>query len=297
MDYSQILSIFAICKIGEKTVGKTSRILSEKLGIRTKLGLSLSAIAAMLLVSSIISVMMYVRMSNYVTGLMSDNIQCINTAQSLAAISSSDNLDVLAVIGDDIAVDIPDLRETSFLKHCDSLKLALKSQESISYVDTVIQSFSRYSLTCQELANVLQSDFIDTRSWYFERLQPVYDDLRSDIDALNASIYDDLNRNAGTFERGFYRSIIPAIVAVGVGLLLILMLFFFLNAYYVSPLYKMLTNLKNYRDMGKKYNLEFDGDDQLSELNSGITDITSENQQLRKRLNAIRQNLTQQNKQ
>lgn len=278
-------------------MGKTSRILSEKLGIRTKLGLSLSAIAAMLLVSSIISVMMYVRMSNYVTGLMSDNIQCINTAQSLAAISSSDNLDVLAVIGDDIAVDIPDLRETSFLKHCDSLKLALKSQESISYVDTVIQSFSRYSLTCQELANVLQSDFIDTRSWYFERLQPVYDDLRSDIDALNASIYDDLNRNAGTFERGFYRSIIPAIVAVGVGLLLILMLFFFLNAYYVSPLYKMLTNLKNYRDMGKKYNLEFDGDDQLSELNSGITDITSENQQLRKRLNAIRQNLTQQNKQ
>ena len=278
-------------------MGKTSRILSEKLGIRTKLGLSLSAIAAMLLVSSIISVMMYVRMSNYVTGLMSDNIQCINTAQSLAAISSSNNLDVLAVIGDDIAVDIPDLRETSFLEHCDSLKLALKSQESISYVDTVIQSFSQYSLTCQELANVLQSDFIDTRSWYFERLQPVYDDLRSDIDALNASIYDDLNRNAGTFERGFYRSIIPAIVAVGVGLLLILMLFFFLNAYYVSPLYKMLTNLKNYRDMGKKYNLEFDGDDQLSELNAGITDITSENQQLRKRLNAIRQNLTQQNKQ
>ena len=278
-------------------MGKTSRILSEKLGIRTKLGLSLSAIAAMLLVSSIISVMMYVRMSNYVTGLMSDNIQCINTAQSLAAISSSDNLDVLSVIGDDIAVDIPDLRETSFLEHCDSLKLALNSQESISYVDTIIQSFSRYSLTCQELANVLQSDFIDTRSWYFERLQPVYDDLRSDIDALNASIYDDLNRNAGTFERGFYRSIIPAIVAVGVGLLLIVMLFFFLNAYYVSPLYKMLTNLKNYRDMGKKYNLEFDGDDQLSELNAGITDITSENQQLRKRLNAIRQNLTQQNKQ
>ena len=223
-------------------MGKTSKLLSAKLGIRTKLGLSLSAIAAMLLVSSIISVMMYVRMSSYVTGLMSDNIQCINTAQSLAAISSSDNLDVLAVIGDDIAVDIPDLRETSFLEHCDSLKLALKSQESISYVDTIIQSFSRYSLTCQELANVLQSDFIDTRSWYFERLQPVYDDLRSDIDALNASIYDDLNRNAGTFERGFYRSIIPAIVAVGVGLLLIVMLFFFLNAYYVSPLYKMLTN-------------------------------------------------------
>ena len=278
-------------------MGKTVKILSAKLGIRTKLGLSLSAIAAMLLVSSIISVMMYVRMSNYVTGLMADNIQCINTSQRLAAISSSDHLDILAVIGDDIAVDIPDLRETQFLEHCDSLSKALRSPASIAYVDTARQSFIRYSLTCQELANVLQSDFIDTRSWYFERLQPVYNDLRADIDALDASIYDDLNRNAGTFERGFYRSIIPAIVAVGVGLLLIVMLFFFLNAYYVSPLYRMLGALKNYRDMGKRYSVEFDGDDQLSELNAGITDVASENQQLRKRLNAMRQNLTQQNKQ
>ena len=277
-------------------MGRSFKILPARLGIRTKLGLSLSAIAAMLLVSSIISVMMYVRMSNYVTGLMKDNIQCINTARKLAVISSSDNLDILAVIGDDIAVDIPDLRETEFIGHCDSLKLALKSQATIAYVDSTVQSFTSYSLTCQELANVLQSDFIDTRSWYFERLQPVYTDLRSDIDALNASIYDDLNRNAGTFERGFYRSVIPAIVAVGVGLLLIVMLFFFLNAYYVSPLYKMLTNLKNYRDMGKKYNVEFEGDDQLAELNTGITDVTTENQQLRKRLNAMRQNLTQLNK-
>ncbi len=277
-------------------MGRSFKILPARLGIRTKLGLSLSAIAAMLLVSSIISVMMYVRMSNYVTGLMKDNIQCINTARKLAVISSSDNLDILAVIGDDIAVDIPDLRETEFLGHCDSLKLALKSQATIAHVDSTVQSFTRYSVTCQELANVLQSDFIDTRSWYFERLQPIYTDLRSDIDALNASIYDDLNRNAGTFERGFYRSVIPAIVAVGVGLLLIVMLFFFLNAYYVSPLYKMLTNLKNYRDMGKKYNVEFEGDDQLAELNTGITDVTSENQQLRKRLNAMRQNLTQLNK-
>ena len=278
-------------------MGKTNKILSAKLGIRTRLGLSLSAIAAMLLVSSIISVMMYVRMSSYVTGLMSDNIQCINTAQRLAAISNSDHLDILAVIGDDIAVDIPDLRREQFSSHCDSLRLALKSPVSIAYVDTVSRSFSRYVQTCSELENVLQSDFIDTRSWYFERLQPVYNDLRSDIDALDASIYEDLNRNAGTFERGFYRSVIPAIVAVGVGLLLIVMLFFFMNAYYVTPLYGMLSGLKSYRDMGKKYNLEFDGDDQLSELNAGITDITSENQHLRKRLNAMRQNLTQQNRQ
>jgi len=278
-------------------VGKTFKILPEKLGIRTKLGLSLSAIAAMLLLSSVISVMMYVRMSSYVTGLMSENVKCINTARELSSIAADDDLDVLAVIGDDVFVDTPDLRENAFLENCAALKLALTSLASAALVDTAMQSFARYSVTCRELENVLQSEFIDTRTWYFERLQPVYNALRSDLDELSAAIFEDLGRNAGTFERGFYRSIIPAIVAVGVGLLLIVMLFFFLNAYYVSPLYRMLGGLKNYRDMGKRYSVEFDGDDQLSELNSGITDVADENQQLRKRLNAIRQNLTQQNRQ
>lgn len=278
-------------------MGKLSGILSAKLGVRTKLFLSLSAIAAMLLVSSVISVMMYRRMSSYVTGLMSENIVCINTAQRLSSITNSNNLAILSVIGDDIAVDIPDLRQEEFLSHCDSLKSSLASLRSVALVDSVLNAFASYSVTCQELSNVLQSDFIDTRTWYFEKLLPEYTSLRSVIDELDASIYDDLSRNASTFERGFYRSIIPAIVAFCVGLLLIMLLIFFLNVYYVNPLYKMLSALKNYSDMNRRYNVSFDGDDQLSELNAGITDIISENQQLRKRLSVFRNNMAQQGRQ
>ncbi len=73
-----------------------------------------------------------------------------------------------------------------------------------------------------------------------------------------------------------------------VGLLLILMLLFFILAYYVNPIYKMLSGLDNYRSFNKKYNYTFEGDDQLTELNAGITEITNENQQLRKRISDLR---------
>ena len=77
-------------------------------------------------------------------------------------------------------------------------------------------------------------------------------------------------------------------VAVGVGLLLILMLLFFLLVYYVNPLYKMLSGLDHYRACNKKYNYDFEGDDQLRELNAGIRQLVGENQQLQKRLSDLR---------
>ena len=116
------------------------------------------------------------------------------------------------------------------------------------------------------------------------QLQPVFARLRSDIDNLSAAIYDDLERNSETFELGFSRSIIPGIVAVGVGVMLVFLLLFFMLSLYVNPLYKMLDGIDNYRRFNRKYTYVFDGDDQLTELNANIIELIDENQQMRRRL-------------
>ena len=151
-------------------------------------------------------------------------------------------------------------------------------------------AYAAYMLTSFELEDVLQSDFIDTRSWYFERLQPRYNRLRHDIDALSSAIYDELADNSETFQGAFYRSIIPGMVAVAVGLLLVIMLLFFLESNYTKPIYRMLSSLKNYKSLGRDYTYSFDGDDQLNELNTGIRELTEENGNLRKRISAMKLN-------
>lgn len=264
-----------------------NRAASRRLSMKLKLTLSLSAIGVILLVSGIISYIEYTRMSSYVSDLIADNINSINVAQRLSEVSNTYNLEILSVIGDDSAI-IPDFSQEEFMAHCDSLKKNLTSVSLLPLADSVVYSYAAYMLTTLELEDVLLSDFIDSRTWYFDRLQPKYNRLRSDIDALSAGMYNDLKKNSKTFERGYYRSLTPGIVAVGVGLLLVVMLLFFLLAYYVNPIYKMLDSLKNYRTYNKKYTYAFDGDDQLSDLNDGIAELTSENQQLKKRVTALR---------
>lgn len=261
--------------------------------IRSKLNLSIGALVATLLASSVISIMEYYRMSDYVSSLISGNIKNINVARKLSDVTKEYNLEMLKAIGDGTAKSLPDFNQQEFMSHCDSLSKSIQSSEALPLMDSVVYAYSAYMLASMELNDVLLSDFIDTRAWYFERLQPIFDRLTYYIDALSGTVYDELERNSLTFERGFFRSIIPGAVAVGAALLLVLLLYFFITVDYVNPIYKMLAGLDAYRSNNKKYNYTFDGDDQLSELNDGITELTGENQLLRKRVNNLRSKLSE----
>ena len=261
-------------------------IKGTRIGMRGKLIMSLGAIAAVLLLSSVISVMEYSKMSSYVSDLISKDINSINDSRRLGEAAEEYNLAILAAIGDGSVTELPDFDTQGFMRKCDSLSTAFSSTSALA--DSVKYSYSAYMLTSLELGFVIKSDFINTRDWYFERLQPRFGRLRKDIDNLSLAIYDDLRFNSENMDSSLYRSIIPGIVAVGVGLLLVVMLLLFMLSYYVRPTYRMAAGLTAYRSYGKRYTVDFDGDDQLKEINEGITELTSENQTLQRRISALK---------
>ena len=262
---------------------------SFRLSLKTKMVLSLSAIAVVLIVSGIISIVEYRRMSNYVSDMIAEDINSINVAQKLSAVTDEYNLQILTVIGDDSVNSLPDFDQQGFVSYCDSLRSIFSVENVLPLTDSVLYSYQAYMLTSLELEQVIQSDFIDSRTWYFERLQPSFQRLNGDIDRLSQAMYADLQENSGDFDRGFYRSIIPGIVAVGVGVILVLLLMFFIASFYVNPLNKMLEGLDEYRSMGRRYSYSFEGDDQLAELNEGITELTEENRQYRRRIKLLKE--------
>lgn len=262
---------------------------SFRLSIKTKMVLALSAIAVVLVVSGIISYVEYQRMSTYVSDMIAEDIKSINVAQKLATVTDDYNLQILAVIGDDNLNSLPDFDQQGFVFYCDSLRSSFSGDKVLPLTDSVLYSYSAYMLTSLELEQVVKSDFIDSRSWYFERLQPSFNRLSGDIDRLSEAMYDDLRANSEEFDSGFHRSIIPVAVAVGVGVILVLLLMFFIITYYVNPLNRMLEGLDDYRSMGRRYGYTFDGDDQLAELNEGIAELTEENRQYRRRIKLLKE--------
>ena len=260
-----------------------------RLSLRTKMTLALSAIAIVLLMSSVISILEYRHMSTYVSDMIAGDIRNIRQTQLLIDAVDDYNLQILAVIGDDERNALPEFDRASFVEHCDSLRASFGTGETLPLADSVLYAYSAYMLASQELEDVVESNFINTRDWYFTRLQPIFGRLRDYLEALSDDLYQDLMDNSKDFDSGFFRSIIPSAVAVASGIVLILLLLFFILAFYVKPIYGMLDALKDYLSYRRRYTYTFDGNDQLGELNDTITGLTEENRALRRRLTEMKE--------
>ncbi len=256
--------------------------------IKKKLFLSLGSLAMILLLSGIISIFEYRRMSDYVSNLIASNIKSINLSQKLDNITQEYNDQMLAVVVQNDISLMPDFNLSYFNAQSDSLKYSFTDRKMLPKVDSVVTSFDAFMKTSLEFDEVFLADTVDTGEWFFGDLQPIYTKLRQDLNSLNEVIYLELQKNSADFDHGFYRSIIPGVVSVAAGLLLIVLLLYFTMVYYVKPIYRMSDGVDGYRMSGRRHVYEFDGDDQLANINSGITEIIDENVELKKRVKALR---------
>lgn len=254
-----------------------------------KVFLSLGSIAAILLLSSVISIVEYRRMSSYVSDLIAANIKSINLSQKLSDLTDEYNHQMLSVVVQNDISLMPDFDIRYFNAQADSLKNSFTSQRALPMVDSVSVSFGEFMQTSLKFDEVFLADSVNTGEWFFGTLQPSYNKFRQDVGVLNDMIHDELARNSADFDAGFYRSIIPGVVSVGAGLLLVFLLLFFTMSNYVHPIYRISDGIDNYRKTGRKYGYSFDGDDQLANINVGVSDLIEENIELKKRVKALKE--------
>lgn len=261
----------------------------RKPSMKKKLFFSLGSLAMILLLSGIISILEYRRMSSYVSDLIASNINSINLSQRLAALTEEYNHQMLAVVVQNDISMMPEFDISYFDAQADSLKNSFTRQTALPMVDTVSTSFSRFMDTSLKFDEIFLADSVDTGEWFFGTLQPCYNKFRQDMGVLNGMIHEELMTNSADFDAGFYRSIIPGVVSVGAGLVLILLLIYFTMVYYVIPIYKISAGIDNYRNSSKKHVYTFEGDDQLANINLGVAELIEDNLELRRRVKFLRE--------
>ena len=254
-----------------------------------KVFLSLGSIAAILLLSSVISILEYRRMSSYVSDLIAANIKSINLSQKLADLTEEYNHQMLSVVVQNDISKMPEFNLQYFNDQADSLKNSFTSKTALPMVDSLARSFNDFMLTSLKFDEVFLADNVNTGEWFFGTLQPSYNKFRQDMAVLNEMIHAELTRNSADFDAGFYRSVIPGVVAIGAGLLLVFLLLYFIMSNYVRPIYRISDGIDNYMKSGRRHGYVFDGDDQLANINNGVTELIEENIELKNRVKALKE--------
>ena len=196
---------------------------------------------------------------------------------------------MLAVVVQNDISRMPDFDIQDFNAQADSLKNSFTSQTALPMVDSVSLSFNEFIKTSLQFDEVFLADNVDTGDWFFGTLQPSYNKFSQDMTALNDMIYQALKKNSSDFDDGFYRSIMPGVVSVAAGLLLVFLLLYFAMAYYVYPIRRISDGIDNYRRSGRRHGYDFDGDDQIANINDGVTELIEENLELKKRVKALKE--------
>ena len=257
--------------------------------MKVRLVRALGSIAAILLLSGVISILEYRRMSDYVSEIIASDIKSINLSQKLSDITQEYDQQMLAVVvTNDISL-MPEFDPDYFRAQSDSLRNSIKLPSALPIVDSLEVSFNDFMNTSLKFDEVFLADTINTGEWFFGTLQPRYNKFRDDVNVLNEAIHTTLQTNSSDFDAGFYRSIIPGVVSVSAGILLVFLLLYFIMANYVKPLYKMSDGIDDYRASGRRFNYNFDGDDQLANINAGLSELIEENVELKRRVKALRE--------
>lgn len=257
--------------------------------MKVRLVRALGSIAAILLLSGVISILEYRRMSDYVSELIASDIKSINLSQKLSDITQEYDQQMLAVVvTNDISL-MPEFDPDYFRAQSDSLRNSIKLPSALPIVDSLEVSFNDFMNTSLKFDEVFLADTINTGEWFFGTLQPRYSKFRDDVNVLNEAIHTTLQTNSSDFDAGFYRSIIPGVVSVSAGILLVFLLLYFIMANYVKPLYKMSDGIDDYRASGRRFNYNFDGDDQIANINAGLSELIEENVELKRRVKALRE--------
>lgn len=251
------------------------------MGIRKKISLGFVIIGTILFLSSLIAIFEFNRMRHHISGLMQDNINSISTSRHLLELTDEYNFALVSRVLQDSIIENKDIiNDNRFAVFITTIRSRFTTDIEMKIADSLSIAYSNYISVINEAPEIMKSDRANKIKWYFEELLPAYTQLKKHKKELSTITQQALLDNSKDLQEGFYRSIMPGIIAVGAGILLVLLFNYFINLYFITPILMIHDGIKKFRVYRKSYNVQFDNDDELQDLNSDVKSVLDENKKL-----------------
>lgn len=245
------------------------------MSIRKKIFSGFVMIATILLLSSLIAIYEFISMRREVSKVIYENITSINISNMLMEITDEYNFTLFKSMDEPEGAVIPDVnKDTRFTDFFEEASMRYTNVQEKNMADSVRYAYTAYIHLMKNAPYVWQGTSYERREWYFERMYPVYMKLRNYIEQLTVLSQTSLTRNFENLNDSFYRSLMPSVGAVSVGILLIMLFNYFINCYFISPVLKISAGIADYKKFGRKYSVSIDNNDELSTLNNNIRELT-----------------------
>jgi HAMP domain-containing protein len=249
-------------------------MVKEQLTMKKRISLGFVVLGMVLFFSSLIALFEYSKMSNYVSKLIDDNVRSINLSRDLKGISEDYNARIVSSLGTFEVGQVPDFSANSnFTVKLKAVKSLMHKDSERAACDTLMYAYAAYMQVVNEADTVWQGTPEHHKEWYFGRVRPYYDKLNALIDNLNSICQKALASNSVEMQESFYRSIMPGIVAVAVGIVMVFLFNFFINYYVLNPINRISKGISEFNHTRKDFTMKFQNKDEISGLYDNVKEL------------------------
>lgn len=252
--------------------------------LRNKIRLGFLVVGSVMALSCLVSVFEMGRIRRSVGEMISVNVDKINISTQLLEVTDQHVFVLLSQIGipADSTLTIHSVYEDpQFTHYLQATKTMYTEPMEIALTDTIMYAYAAYMQVMNEAPGIWeQNGYNARRDWYNFRMNPVYLKLRTYVQHLVSFEQEQLHKNTIDIQDGFYRSMMPGVIAVVGGVLLLFLLSYFISLYLLTPLEKIQTGVKQTLTYKTRYQVRLDTNDELSDLNESVTKLCDEHNAL-----------------
>lgn len=239
-----------------------------KFGLRQKTMIGFLGLILLLLFSSSVSFLELRRI-----GLQTQNILLVSN-QSLtlsremfdAAGNQRYALQQMFMAGNEDYDSLYSISQNQLVNALDNAKRA-----ELTGIDSIQAAFTNYMDVAQYYRTRVA---INDDEWFNNEYTNAYMRLTESIKEYMTTSQNAIGPQALAIEHNAYRAITPSIITLGVIMLIVLMLWYFLYIYGIKTIVNLNRALRDYLKYGIPFNVKVEGQDETLELRDNIAELT-----------------------
>jgi len=233
-------------------------------------------LALMLTIAGLWSIYHFQFIGNRVNKMMNREYKSINSSISmLNALEREDSAILLSLLGN--------LHESSsILQAADStfivgLNQAKKSISEKSDNNLILEIEDNYNIYKNEWHNLANSEPPkDLLEWYFINAHSKFLNVQNSVEKFLIDSENELYSIASNLKDLANRATMPGIIAIIATLAFTIMFSYFVHLYFISPIIKIITAVKQYKKSGTAINVKVFSKDEMAELAEGVNYLSTQ---------------------
>lgn len=247
-----------------------SRFSKKHSGIQRKIALGILLIASLFALSGIISVFELKKIGEHISGALMKHVQSIDAAKHMLDKMHDYEILVMNQVSGKIEDEKADYQtlDSLFAVYYVQVYQRASTQEIKNELDSIHTTYGHLQLLRGEMVHLRTQD--ERVKWYLDTFYPVYSTMLTRTRNLILDNQKQLTQKAGDLELGYYRLVMPGMIATGASIFVLLMLGLFIHVYLVKPLLKITNGIQAFVNYKSPFKAEIRTNDELRQLKEAV---------------------------